>query len=128
MNDDAMLSRRGVTLTWKMLVGSGLFVAICALVFVGVKAQQQPTIKPLTADDKEELRELLHRYAYALENCPESNNGYDYADLFTEDGPAYAHERRALFNSNFKIVGHAHRELGHRAIGESITKLPGYLA
>src|SRR5688572_1291992 len=86
MNDNAMLSRRGVTLTWKMLVASGLFVAICALVFVGVKAQQQPTIKPLTADDKEELRELLHRYAYALENCPESNNGYDYADLFTEDG------------------------------------------
>lgn len=86
MIDDARLSRRGVTVTWKTLIGAGLCAAICALVIAAVKAQQPPTIRPLTAEDKEELRELIHRYAFALENCPESNNGYDYADLFTEDG------------------------------------------
>src|SRR5262245_5792957 len=40
----------------------------------------------LTADDREEIRALLHRYMFYLDNCPDHNNGYDYADLYTEDG------------------------------------------
>jgi hypothetical protein len=34
-----------------------------------------------------EIQQLLHRYAFALDTC--SNNGYDYADLFTPDGVFY---------------------------------------
>jgi hypothetical protein len=88
MNNDerGILSGRGVMLTWRMLAGIGACAIAGMLAYMGVTAQAQGGIRPLTADDREELRELIHRYAFALENCPGSNNGYDYADLFTEDG------------------------------------------
>lgn len=38
----------------------------------------------LTALDYIEIQQLVSRYARAIDTC--SNNGYDYADLFTEDG------------------------------------------
>jgi len=68
-----------------MLISGGACVAAVLLTFAVVHAQQRGTGK-LTADDREEIRELIHRYMYALDNCPDGNNGYDYADLYTEDG------------------------------------------
>lgn len=38
----------------------------------------------LTALDYIEIEQLVYRYARAIDTC--SNNGYDYADLFTADG------------------------------------------
>jgi hypothetical protein len=38
----------------------------------------------LTALDYQEIRELVHRYAYGIDTC--ANNGYDYANVFTTDG------------------------------------------
>lgn len=38
----------------------------------------------LTALDYYEIAQLVNRYAYAIDTC--ANNGYDYANLFTEDG------------------------------------------
>ena len=38
----------------------------------------------LTALDYFEIQQLVARYARAIDTC--SNNGYDYADLFAEDG------------------------------------------
>lgn len=38
----------------------------------------------LTALDYIEIQQLVARYARAIDTC--SNNGYDYADLFTPDG------------------------------------------
>jgi hypothetical protein len=38
----------------------------------------------LTALDYHEIRQLVAKYARAIDTC--SNNGYDYADLFTSDG------------------------------------------
>jgi hypothetical protein len=46
-----------------------------------LEAQRAPT---LTALDYQELVQLTHRYAYGIDTC--SNNGYDYADVFTADG------------------------------------------
>ncbi len=40
--------------------------------------------KQLTALDYFEIQQLVARYAQAIDTC--SNNGYDYADLFTPDG------------------------------------------
>src|SRR4026208_259014 len=37
-----------------------------------------------TALDYQELVQLTNRYAYGIDTC--SNNGYDYADVFTPDG------------------------------------------
>lgn len=38
----------------------------------------------LTALDYQEITQLINRYAYGIDTC--ANNGYDYADVFTEDG------------------------------------------
>ncbi len=50
-------------------------------------AQQSPSPLPvstLTALDYFEIGQLVSKYARAIDTC--SNNGYDYADLFTPDG------------------------------------------
>ena len=39
---------------------------------------------PLTALDYIEIQQLNAKYAFAIDNC--TNNGYDYADLYTPDG------------------------------------------
>ena len=51
------------------------------LILLTVRAQQKPA---LTAMDYVEIQQLANRYAQAIDSC--SNNGYDYADLYTPDG------------------------------------------
>jgi hypothetical protein len=75
-------------LKWKTaVVAAGLSVALLG----GVEARQQAsqsTDKPiaLTAQDYVDIYQLLHRYMFFLDSCEVSNNGYDFADLFTPDG------------------------------------------
>lgn len=38
----------------------------------------------LSAEDRLEIEQLMYRYAHAIDTC--ANDGYDYADLYTEDG------------------------------------------
>ena len=40
----------------------------------------------LTAEDRLEIQELLHRYMFILDAGENHANGYGYADLYTEDG------------------------------------------
>lgn len=66
-------------------------VAMIALAAFGayalVDAQQRTSSpQPFTAADRLEIQELLHRYMYVLDSCPDHGNGYEYADLYTEDG------------------------------------------
>ena len=72
-----MKRMRGVVLS--------LVVAACA---PSSSAASQGTAPPpattLTALDYIEIEQLVYRYARAIDTC--SNNGYDYADLFTPDG------------------------------------------
>ena len=61
---------------------------VAALAFVSSVAAQTPP-KPqkpmtLTALDYIEIEQLVAKYSRALDTC--TNNGYDYADLFTPDG------------------------------------------
>src|SRR5215831_9500692 len=65
------------------LVAFIVFSIIAALV---VSAQNRSVSKPreLTALDYIEIQQLVAKYARAIDTC--SNNGYDYADLFTPDG------------------------------------------
>lgn len=64
-------------------------VALAVLVTTHTAAQTPAgrTVTPLTAQDYAEIQQLLNRYAFALDTC--SNNGYDYADLYTPDGIFY---------------------------------------
>jgi hypothetical protein len=63
-------------------------IAVLTFAF-SAQAQQPSTTRPakpmrLTAADYVEIHQLIERYAFALDTC--SNSGYDYADLYTEDG------------------------------------------
>src|SRR6516164_8250922 len=75
-----------------------LAVALAALVGT-TSGQVKPGVKALTLTpvDYIEIRQLVNRYAFALDTG--SNNGYDYADLFAADGefmPSYAKGREQL--------------------------------
>ena len=43
-------------------------------------------IARLTAEDRLEIQELLHRYMFILDAGENHDNGYGYADLYTDDG------------------------------------------
>src|SRR6476661_1561345 len=60
-------------------------VALAALAGT-TSGQVKSTVKPmiLTPMDYIEIRQLVNRYAFALDTG--STNGYDYADLFAADG------------------------------------------
>jgi hypothetical protein len=75
-----------------------LVVALAALVGT-TSGQVKPRVKALTLTpmDYIEIRQLVNRYAFALDTG--SNNGYDYADLFAPDGEfmrPYARGREQL--------------------------------
>jgi hypothetical protein len=70
---------------------STTFPTLAFVVMIASGAAAQPpaakAVTPLTALDYIEIQQLLHKYAFALDTC--SNNGYDYADLYTPDGIFY---------------------------------------
>jgi len=70
---------------WKRLA-SLVIIAICAVAShaVGMQTPAAPAPRELTALDYIEIQQLVAKYARAIDTC--SNNGYDYADLFTPDG------------------------------------------
>src|SRR5262245_16786166 len=61
---------------------------VCA--FVGgflphvVGAQQRAAAPTLTTQDYIDIQQLMARYAVAIDEC--TNNGYDYAALYSDDG------------------------------------------
>jgi hypothetical protein len=57
-------------------------VLLAALTLPQAGSAQEPM--ELTAMDYIEIQQLIAKYAVAIDTC--SNNGYDYADLYTEDG------------------------------------------
>lgn len=75
-------------LKWKFLSVLACGAAIGAWVTVWVQQKTMvvsaASAPSLTAIDYEQITQLTNRYAYGIDTC--SNNGYDYADLFTPDG------------------------------------------
>jgi SnoaL-like domain len=70
---------------WNRLA-SVVLVVFCAAFSHAARAQAPSASGPrqLTALDYFEIQQLVAKYARAIDTC--SNNGYDYADLFTPDG------------------------------------------
>jgi hypothetical protein len=64
----------------RTLVGALSTITILAM-STPIRAQQP---LQLTALDYFEIQQLVAKYARAMDTC--SNNGYDYADLYTSDG------------------------------------------
>jgi SnoaL-like domain len=79
-----MLTKQGIVVTWKSMATGLVCVLACYGAFSMVQAQQKSVT--LTAADRLEIQELMNRYMFILDSCPDHNNGYDYADLYTEDG------------------------------------------
>ena len=65
---------------WMLLAG----LAIAGSMATPGGAWAQGAAQPLTALDYIEIQKLNAKYAFAIDNC--TNNGYDYADLYTPDG------------------------------------------
>jgi hypothetical protein len=82
-----MVTRQGIMVTWKALAAGLVGVLACIGAWTIVQAaQQKGGVQPLTAADRLEIQQLLARYMYVLDSCPDHNDGYDYADLYTDDG------------------------------------------
>jgi hypothetical protein len=62
--------------------GRAAALAIVALLTASPAGAQK--VSDLTALDYIEIQQLVAKYARAIDTC--SNNGYDYADLYTSDG------------------------------------------
>jgi hypothetical protein len=60
-----------------------LALSVTMLAALPAPSQAQKPME-LTALDYFEIQQLVAKYARAIDTC--SNNGYDYADLFTPDG------------------------------------------
>ena len=61
---------------------AGTLSALSILALPVVSLAQKPM--ELTALDYIKIQQLIAKYARAIDTC--SNNGYDYADLYTADG------------------------------------------
>jgi hypothetical protein len=71
---------------WKAVVAA---LSCCLAISVTILLSQQRLAEAaktysLTALDYAEIGQLVNRYGQAIDTC--SNNGYDYADLYTPDG------------------------------------------
>lgn len=72
---------------WK--ITAAVAFGACLGTWITMWLEHTPTLvsakePALTALDYEEIMQLTNRYAYGIDTC--SNNGYDYADVFTPDG------------------------------------------
>ena len=71
----------------------------------------------LTALDYHEITQLINRYAYAIDTC--ANDGYAYADLFTDDGVFIDKNSDAGFEQGGRILAQGREALAELVGGGS---------
>jgi gluconolactonase len=76
-----MLKRHMHSLMQSLMIW-GLVAGTAAIGLPGLSAAQ--AVKKLTPQDRIEIQELTDGYTYKIDYC--TNSGYDYADMYTEDG------------------------------------------
>src|SRR4030095_10334914 len=92
------------------ILAIGLSVGFVALGVVNAqqgRAGGSASVAALTAMDYIQIKQLVNRYAFALDTG--SRNGYDYADLFSVDG---------IFDSNSRGRVQGRDQLAALARGE----------
>jgi len=85
--------------------------ALGAATLAVIQAQQRPA---LTALDYFEIQQLANKYGLYIDTC--SNNGYDYADLYTRDG---------VFVDNFTEEGYGKHGLTRATGREQLAAAAG---
>lgn len=73
----------------KIMIAAATFVALPTIAHQ-VVYKAPPDAMTLTAEDYVEIEQLAVRYAWTLDHC--TNGGYDYADLYVDDGQFSAAE------------------------------------
>ena len=86
-------------MTHRSLIAVALAVYLPAMAHGGQTPAQSASPQSLTALDYFEIQQLVAKYARAIDTC--SNNGYDYADLFTADG-YFAPEQNGKVGNKFQ--------------------------
>lgn len=74
-----------------------------------------PDAMKLTMDDIVEIKQLAIRYAWTLDNCV--NGGYDYADLYVDDGQFSSAEEWGTTSNDQRIFVAKGREALAKAAG-----------
>ena len=93
---------------------AAILLATGLIAFGAVLAQRADSQPALTAQDYYEIEQLMYRYAHAIDTC--ANDGYDYADVYTDDG---------IFVDSFTDEGFAQNGLV-RAVGrEALARAAG---
>ena len=69
---------------WKATAAAFGVALIDRGIHAGAGTRAQAKSSSLTALDYIEIQQLANRYGQTIDTC--SNNGYDYADLYTPDG------------------------------------------
>jgi hypothetical protein len=99
-----------------------LFTAL-VLALAGLIAREElitPTYgqaAELTALDYHEITQLINRYAYGIDTC--ADNGYAYANLFTEDGVFIDNQSDAGFEQGGRVLARGRDELAELVGGGS---------
>src|ERR1700722_3556462 len=99
-------------LKWKFL--TAMDCGACLGTWVTMWMEHKPQVVPakepaLSALDYDQIMQLTNRYAYGIDTC--SNNGYDYADVFTPDGVFIDKNSDAGFKAGGKILARGREEL-----------------
>ena len=63
-------------------LAAAFIVGLAAIATIQAQQAKKPMV--LTATDYAEITQLSNKYAWAIDTC--TNAGYDYADLYTDDG------------------------------------------
>lgn len=100
-------------------------LGVLVLVIVGfVAGRMSEVINPafaqgigLTAEDKFEILQLINKYAYGIDTC--GGNGYDYANVFTEDGVFIDNNSDAGYAAGGRVLAQGREALAELVGGGS---------
>lgn len=97
---------------WKLcltIILSACFGASLTLWVEQPKALAAAKPPAFSALDYQEIIQLTNRYAYGIDTC--SNNGYDYADVFTPDGVFIDKNSDAGFKAGGRVLAQGREAL-----------------
>jgi len=104
------------TRTAFFLISAAMILVAAPLAWVTLHAQQRTPA--LSALDYAEIGQLANRYAHAIDTC--SNNGYDYADLYTADGTFTDYVTDEGYAKKGLVRAHGREELARAAGGGTL--------
>ena len=103
--------------------GAAAILAICVVSFFAGKQQSIVTRalaqenSTLSALDYQEITQLINRYAYGIDTC--AMNGYEYANVFTENGRFIDNNSDAGFAAGGRVLAEGRAALAELVGGGS---------